>query len=174
MITLKKDRDNIYLLYVIKQYLKRFVMYAKIIQNIDDDNELIKELYNIFETKSHKAIAKYSLLLGRHILGITNTKPCEEILQAFEINQKWQSGKAKFQDARAAAIKIHRLAHNEEDPVMEKVYRVMVQVAAVPHVKNHALIASDYTIKLINTMYPDNAEEVSKERQTQIKLMKSV
>lgn len=149
-------------------------MYAKIIKSIDDDIELRKELYNIFESKSHKDIAKYSLLLGRHILDITNTQTCEEITQAFEISQKWQDGKAKFADARAAAIRLHRLAHNEEDPITEKVYRVMVQVAATPHVKNHAMIASDYAVKLISQIYPDNIDEVSKERQTQIKLMKSV
>lgn len=149
-------------------------MYAKIIQGIQDDIELREELQKIFESKSHKAMVKYSLLLGRHIMDLTNTQPYEEIKQAYEISEKWLEGKAKFNDARAAAIKIHRIAHNEEDPVMEKVYRVMVQVAAAPHVKNHALIASDYAIKLINAMYPDNLEEVSKERQTQIKLMKTV
>lgn len=149
-------------------------MYAKIIQGIKDDVELREELQKIFECKSHKEMVKYSMFLGRHIMDITHTHPCEEITQAYEISEKWLEGKAKFQEARAAAIKIHRLAHNEEDPVMEKVYRVMVQVAAAPHVKNHALIASDYAIKLINTMHPDNADEVRKERQTQIKLMKSV
>lgn len=149
-------------------------MYAKIIQGIKDDTELREELQKIYESKSHKEMVKYSLLLGRHIMEITNTQPCEEIKQAHEISQKWLEGKAKFQEARAAAIKIHRLAHNEEDPIMEKVFRIMVQVAAAPHVKNHALIASDYAIKLINAMYPDNDEEVSRERQMQIKLMKSV
>ncbi|MEL7569732.1 MAG: putative immunity protein [Eubacteriaceae bacterium] len=149
-------------------------MYAKIIQGIQDDVELREELQKIFESKSHKAMVKYSLLLGRHIMDLTNTQPCGEISEAYEISEKWLEGKAKFTEARAAAIKIHRLAHNEEDPVMEKVYRIMVQVAATPHVKNHALIASDYAIKLINTMYPDNAQEVSRERQEQIKLMKSL
>jgi hypothetical protein len=31
----------------------------------------------------------------------------------------------------------------------EKVYRVMANIAAVPHVKNHALWVSDYAIKYI-------------------------
>lgn len=149
-------------------------MYAKIIQGIQDDVEQREELQKIFESKTHKAMVKYSLLLGSHIMELTDTQPCEEITQAYEISQNWLDGKAKSAEARAAAIKIHRLAHNEEDPVMEKVYRIMVQVAATPHVKNHALIASDYAIKLINTMYPDNAKEVSRERETQIRLMKSV
>lgn len=50
----------------------------------------------------------------------------------------------------------------------------MGQVAATPHVKRHALIASDYAITLINLMYPKDLEEVRKERKIQIELMKSV
>ena len=50
----------------------------------------------------------------------------------------------------------------------------MGQVAATPHVKRHALIASDYAITLINLMYPKNRDEVRKERNIQIELMKSV
>jgi len=61
----------------------------------------------------------------------------------------------------------------EKDPIKVKVLRVMGQVAATPHVKRHALIASDYAIKLINLMYPKNFEEVRKEREIQIELMKS-
>ncbi|MGE5707479.1 MAG: putative immunity protein, partial [Bacteroidota bacterium] len=48
------------------------------------------------------------------------------------------------------------------------------QVAATPHVKRHALIASDYAITLINLMFPKNMEEVRKERNAQIALMQSV
>jgi hypothetical protein len=66
------------------------------------------------------------------------------------------------------------LARNEKDPIKEKVYRVMAQIANVPHVKNHALWASDYAVKLINKLYPNNFDEVKKEREIQIELMKSV
>ena len=72
------------------------------------------------------------------------------------------------------AFKIHRLAREEKDPVKTKVLRVMGQVAATPHVKRHALIASDYAITLINLLHPKNFAEVEKERTTQIALMKSV
>jgi metal-dependent HD superfamily phosphatase/phosphodiesterase len=50
----------------------------------------------------------------------------------------------------------------------------MAQIANSPHVKNHALWASDYAIKLINTIYPNNYDEVKREREIQIELMNSV
>jgi hypothetical protein len=55
------------------------INYAGIFRKIDDIPDLRIELENIFNSKSHKEMAKYSLLLGKHILEITNTKPCKEI-----------------------------------------------------------------------------------------------
>ncbi|GHV75078.1 hypothetical protein AGMMS49940_23800 [Spirochaetia bacterium] len=124
-------------------------------------------------------MVKYSVLLGKHILKITNTDPCREINECFDIIKKWQNGEtgkgfAKFQVARDVADKLLKLAHDEKDPIKEKIYRVMAQVTNTPHVKNHALWDSDYAIKLINKMYPNNFEEIKKEREIQIELMKSV
>jgi hypothetical protein len=156
------------------------INYAGIFKKIDDIPDLRIELENIFDSKSHKEMAKYSLLLGQHILKITDTEPCNEIAEGFELNKKWQIGEpnkkgfAKFQESRNAADKLYKLARDEKDPIKEKVYRVMANIAAVPHVKNHALWASDYAIKLINKLYPNNFDEVKKEREIQIKLMQSV
>jgi hypothetical protein len=147
-----------------------------IIRKIDDIPELKAELISAFDSKSHshKNISKYSLLLAEHILTLTNTPHDAAIEEAFEINRKWQEGQAKFQDARKVAFKLNALARQEKDPVKVKVLRVMGQVAATPHVKRHALIASDYAITLINLMHPKNMIEVRKERIIQIGLMKSV
>jgi hypothetical protein len=55
-----------------------------------------------------------------------------------------------------------------------KVLRIMAQVANTPHAHRRALIASDYAVALINLIYPKNLEEVRKEREIQIELMKSI
>jgi hypothetical protein len=141
------------------------INYAGIFKKIDDIPDLRIELQNVFDSKDHEAMVKYSVLLGQHILKITNTEPCDEIKDSFNIIIKWQNGEtgkgfAKFQVARDVAGKLLKLAHDEKDPIKEKVYRVMAQVTNTPHVKNHALWASDYAIKLINKMYPNNFDEV--------------
>lgn len=145
-----------------------------IIRKIDDIPELKERLIDISESKSHNQMSKYSLLLAEHILEISNTENNSDIAECFEINLKWQEGKVKFQDARNVAFKINRLAREEKDPVRVKVLRAMGQVAATPHVKWHALIASDYAVTLINLLYPNDLDEVKKEREIQIELMKSV
>jgi hypothetical protein len=155
------------------------VTYAGIFKKIDDIPELRIELEEIFNNKSHKEMVKYSLLLGQHILKITNMEPCGEIMECFEINKRWLNGEtgkgfAKFQIARNAAGKLLDLARDEKDPIKENIYRIMAQIANTPHVKNHALWASDYVVKLINKLYPNNFDEVKKERKIQIELMSSV
>ena len=48
------------------------------------------------------------------------------------------------------------------------------QIAATPHVKRHALVASDYAVKLVNRMFPGNLEKVREMRETQIFLLEQV
>lgn len=145
-----------------------------IIKKIDDVPELKGELISVCESKSHKDVSRYSLLLAEHILRLTNIPLDDVIEECFDINRKWQEGTANFQEARDVAGKMFQLAREEKDPVKIKVLRVMGQVAATPHVKRHALIASDYAITLINLMYPQNMDEVRKERNIQIELMRSI
>ena len=145
-----------------------------IIKKPDDIPELKEKLISIYETKSHQDVSRYSLLLAEHILTLTNMPTNETIDACFTVSRAWQKGEAKFQEARQVAFALHRLAREEADPVRVKVYRTLGQVAATPHVKRHALVASDYAIKLINLLYPKDLDEVRKERETQISFMQSV
>jgi hypothetical protein len=141
---------------------------VKIIKKIDDIPELKEELIAVFDNKSHKDISRYSLLLAQHILSLSKIQPCDAIKDCFDVNRRWQEGKARFQEARQVAFMIHRLGREEKDPIRVKVLKIMGQVAATPHVKRHALIASDYAITLINLIYPKNLEEVRKERKSKL------
>ena len=145
-----------------------------IIKKLDDIPELKEELITIYETKSHQDVSRYSLLLAEHILTLTNMPTNETIDACFTVSRAWQKGEAKFQEARQVAFALHRLAREEADPVRVKVYRTLGQVAATPHVKRHALVASDYAIKLINLLYPKDLDEVRKEREAQILMMQRV
>jgi hypothetical protein len=145
-----------------------------IIKKIDDIPELKDELIAVFESKSKNGVSRYGLLLVQHVLNLANVQPCEAIKECIDVSRRWQEGKATYQETRQAAAMIPDLARTEKDPVKTKVLRIMGQVTLIPHVKRHALIASDYAITLINLMYPKNLEEVRKEREIQIELMKSV
>lgn len=145
-----------------------------IIKKIDDIPELKDELILVFESKSKRDISHYGLLLVQHVLSFTNVQPCDAINKCIDISRRWQEGKATYQETRQAVAMIPDLARAEKDPIKAKVLRVVGQITLIPHVKRHALIASEYAITLINLIYPGNLEEVSKERKIQIELMRSV
>lgn len=145
-----------------------------IIKKIDDIPELKDELIAVFESKSKTDISRYGLLLVQHVLSLTNVQPCDAINECIEVSRRWQAGKATYKETRQAAAIIPDLTRAEKDPIKAKVLRVVGQVTLIPHVKRHALIASEYAITLINLIYPENLEEVKKERKIQIELMKSV
>ncbi len=147
-----------------------------IIRRLDDLPELKERLIEAFDEKApdHRAISRYSLLLAAHVLDMTGTARDDAIEACFTVNLRWQQGEAKFQDARDVAGDLLCLARDEKDPVRVKVLRVLAQAAATPHVKRHALIASDYAVKLVNVMHPGDMDAVRRERETQIALMKSV
>ncbi len=142
-----------------------------IIRKMDDIPALKAKLIAAFEEKSHKQISRYGLWLAEHILTLTHTLRDPAIDACFEVNQRWQAGQAKFQEARDVADVLLRLAAAEKDPVRVKVLRVIAQVAAIPHVKRHALIASDYAVTLINLLYPQDMDAVRQEREAQIQGM---
>jgi hypothetical protein len=144
--------------------------YQRPVGKIDDIPELRNEFIHIYDTKSHKDMAQFSLAYGQHILDITGFDLCEEITAAFEAIKKWIDGKVNYHAARN--IDFGRPAREEKDPVKIKFFRTMQQIAGTPHVKYHALWATDFAITLINKMYPDNMDEVRKEREKQIEIIK--
>lgn len=145
-----------------------------IIKKIHDIPELKQELIVVFEGKSKMDISRYGSRLVEHIISLTNVQVCDEVKQCIEVSRRWQEGKATYKETRQAAALIPDLARDEKDQVKAKVLRIVGQVTLIPHVKRHALIASDYAITLMNLMYPNNLEEVRKERKIQIELMKSI
>jgi len=148
--------------------------YQRPVGKIDDIPELKSEFIVIYDTKSHTEMVQFCLALGQHILDVTGFQPSDEITASFEGMQKWMDRKVSYHEARNLSFEIGRLATIEKDKIKARFFRTMAQVAASPHVKYHALWATDLAVTLINRMYPGNREEVRKEREKQIELLKAV
>jgi hypothetical protein len=146
--------------------------YQKPVGRIDDITELKKEFIVIYDTKSHKEIVRFCLALGQHILEVTGFKATDEINASFEAMQRWIDGKTNYHEARNLSFEIGRLASAEKDKVKARFFRTMAQIAASPHVKYHGLWATDFAVTLINRIYPGNIDEVRKEREKQIELLR--
>ncbi|MDR1194820.1 MAG: hypothetical protein LBK98_11785 [Peptococcaceae bacterium] len=153
-----------------------FVAYANagLIRKVDDIPELKERLITLSEPKTHVEMSRYAVLLGEHILSVSGIERSAAIEECLVINAKWQNKEAKFQAARDAAGVMHRLAREEKSPLKAKTLRAMGQVAVTPHVKWHALVASEYAVVIINLLCPGDMAAVRKERETQIELLNRV
>ena len=148
--------------------------YQRPVGKIDDIPELKNEFISIYDTKSHKEIVQFCLLLGQHVLEVTGFSPCDEIKASFEAMKKWIDGKVNYHEARNLSFEISRIARDENDLIKVRFLRTMAQIAASPHVKYHGLWATDFAVTLTNRMYPGNMEKVRIERRKQIELLKNI
>jgi hypothetical protein len=148
--------------------------YQRPVGKIVDIPELKSEFIVIYDTKSHQEIVQFCLALGKHILDVTGFIPGNEIKASFDAMQRWIDGKVNYHESRNLSFEIGRLAKVEKDQIKARFFRTMAQVAASPHVKYHGLWATDFAVTLINRMYPGNMDEVRKEREKQIEILKKV
>lgn len=137
---------------------------------IDDAVELRQKLDGIYDTASQTILAKWSILLAKHIMDIAGFANAENetILNGFDVNEAWQNGQARMHDVRQAGFKIHALSKATEDVLHIAILRVIGQAVGTGHMREHAMVASDYAVKVVNILQPDNKEAVIAEREWQI------
>ena len=143
---------------------------------IPDDAGLRDRLKQEYEDASQLQLCRYALLLANHILESADSSLLEHemIREGFLINQKWQQGKARVHDVRQASFRIHQLARSCGDAAMCAGLRTAGHAVATAHMREHALVASDYAVKVIWLLHPDCLEAVRNERIWQIRNLQEV
>lgn len=143
---------------------------------ISDNMELRKLLDAEYEKSSQVRLCKYGILLAQHILEKIQYEDLNNpiIREGYAVNKSWQNGTARMHDVRQAGFKIHQLAKNSPNAITKAALRVVGQAVATGHMREHAMVASDYAIKVINLMFPDDSNAVKEERLWQIGHLKSI
>ncbi|MDR1905548.1 MAG: hypothetical protein LBQ27_01330 [Clostridiales bacterium] len=149
--------------------------YQRLVGKIEDVPELRNEFIKIFDVKTKHDMARWGLLYAEHILEITGLEPCDEVRHMFEAVQRWIDGKANYRESRNIAFySFNKDAHGQTELIKKKFYKTMAQITCIPHVKAHALWATDMAITLINQMHPHDLAAVQKERENQIEKLKYI
>jgi len=136
--------------------------------------DLRKELISIYAKKSHIQLVEFGIMLTHHIIEVTHFTPDALIHTAFEVSKKWLNSEVSINDVRQIGFKIHELARRSKDATIQTIYRVIGHALSSAHMKEHAIVASDYAIKVINLLYLDDIEAVKNEREVQIKLINEI
>lgn len=141
---------------------------------IVDNGQLRAEIDEVYEKMSQVDLAKWSLLLAKHILDIVGIdyNSVYEIVEGFNVNELWQVGKARMHDVRQAGFKIHKLARECESEIKKTALRVAGQAVGSGHMREHAMVASDYAIKTIDLISSNDIEAITKEREWQLNELK--
>ncbi len=143
---------------------------------IIDNSELRKEIDEIYENMNQINIAKWSLSMAKHILKIVNIdyESINEIEEGFRINELWQIKEARMYDVRQSGFKIHKLARACEDEIQKTAFRVVGQAVGTGHMKEHAMVASDYAVKTIGLITDNDHKAIRKEREWQLQTLKKL
>lgn len=143
---------------------------------ISDYVQLRKELDDEYENASQVELCQYALLLAAHVLETIGYDDMDNsiIQEGYAMNESWQKGIARMHDVRQAGFRIHQLAKNSRNIVTQTALRVVGQAVATGHMREHAMVASDYAIKVINLLFPDDDNAVQQERMWQIAHLKGI
>ncbi|SFP74222.1 putative immunity protein [Caldicoprobacter faecalis] len=143
---------------------------------IKDNSELREQICKLYEKASQISLAKWSLAMAKHILDIAGIdfNSIEEIVEGFKINELWQGGKARVYDVRQAGFKIHKVAREYDSEIKRTALRVAGHAVASGHMKEHAMVASDYAVKVIGLISSNDIDEITFEREWQLKELKKL
>ncbi len=141
---------------------------------IDDNAELRSQLDAVYENKTPSQLAQWAIGLAQHILKLVNYnyESCGVLQDGFATYEKWQRGESSIYYVRQVGFTIHKMARECPDLPLQAAFRVAGHAVSAGHMKEHAMVASDYAIMVINLMFPDDREAVTRERQWQLESLK--
>lgn len=151
-------------------------MATKIKIKIVDDEVLRKEIDELYEGVDQIVAAKWAISMAKHMIELTkwDVESMGVINGGIRINELWQGGQATVKDVREASFNIHKAARVCDDPLKETILRVVGHALATGHVKAHAMVASDYAIKVIGLINFNEMETITKEREWQLEVLRKM
>lgn len=143
---------------------------------IVDDSFIRNEIDQLYEKTDQVLLAKWSLKVTKHALDLAHIDyvSVELLKEAIGLNELWQVGKCSVHDVRQAGFKVHKLARESQDPIYKTALRLIGQAVASGHMSEHAMVASDYAIKLVGLMTENDLQAISRERTWQLKALKQI
>jgi len=143
---------------------------------IKDSLALRQEIFNLSLRLDQLSLANWAMQLARRSLTMLGVDyhTISEVDEAIIINELWQINKANVSDVRKASFAIHKLARETESEIKKTVLRVVGHAVATGHVKEHALVASDYAVKVVGLVTSNNMGAIIKEREWQLNALKII
>jgi hypothetical protein len=142
---------------------------------ISDNNTLRTEIDELIDSLNQIDLAKWAIQCAKHILHYSDSEfPANEtVINGLLTNELWQKGDATVHEVRQAGFKVQAIARQCKTELAKTAIRTTGQAIGVGHMKEHAMVCSDYAIKTIQIAFPDNKDKITEERQWQLNELKS-
>ena len=149
-------------------------MATKIKIKIFDNADLRLKIDELFEQSDQINIAIWAIKCARHILDFVEIGGNDKDLieNGFMINGSWQIRNTSVHEVRQTAFRIHELAGRYKDELTKTAIRTAGHAVAAAHMKEHAMVCSDYAIKTIQLAFPGNSDKIKEERDWQLNELK--
>ncbi len=137
---------------------------------IKDCLEIRSEIDNEYEHTDQVVLAKWAILCAKHVSQFLKGENLDytDIGKGFKINELWQNGKASVREVRQAGFRIHAIARQCKTELTKNAVRTAGQAVGVGHMREHAMVCSDYAVKTIELAFPDDFEKIEEERVWQL------
>jgi len=143
---------------------------------INDNQELRNKIDELYEKTEQVYLAKWACSMFKRILKKVNIDytSIDEFVNGYKVNEEWQNGKVRMYDVRQVGFSANRIARDCKDKVKQAAMRAVVQSIGTGHMREHAMVTSDYSIKVINLLFPNDIGKVTKERKWQLLELKQL
>lgn len=137
---------------------------------IVDDEEIRRKLVDVIEDQSKILVSKWAIKNALRIFNLIgyDFNSDDFIKRGIEYNKKCNDKLISVNELRTIGFEIHRHAKKQGNEIIKLALRAFGHAISTAHMKNHAIVSSDYTIKVFNLLYENNFEIALKERLTQL------
>ena len=143
---------------------------------IIDDSKLRNNLSQLVKETEQIELSNWAMECTNHILDLSENEKInfEVVKNGFNIIKLWQNNEATIYEIRQAGFKIHAEARKCKTEIAKTILRTAGQAVGVGHMKEHAMVCSDYAIKTVQIAYSNNLKKITEERNWQIQELNKI
>lgn len=145
---------------------------------IQDIKDKRKDLEIILEKLPQRYVAKWAFENARKyipLIDIADDKLKEGIIaESSQVFQARLDGNTSAYKLHQVVFKVNTLSQKSINDISRYAGGVFVQAIATGHMGGHAVVSSDYAIKVMNLLFPDTMEKVEEERNRQIAIANQI
>ncbi len=141
-----------------------------------DDQAIRSEIDTLAERADQVTLARWAVQCAKHVEFLIEEEfPDHPALdKGFFVLELWLKGLAQVHDVRQAGFEVHNFARRCESQPAIAAARAAGHAISVGHMREHAIICSDYAVKAAGLYSNDNSSVIRRERAFQRDMLRKL